>query len=182
MGLGPVSFPGITAPVREAVSQAQGQDLLLGPFQGSLVVIPHPDIFLHCQILGCGNINGAVSTKGQTLCQLSGIPFVRLDFPGLKVGDRGRRKDYSLMPCLGKLVVQGVTETSSLITADKLNICAGGKLLCLPDGVHVFKHFPVIRRDRCFSEKSIIIKGIAAKSKICSMDIHAKIDYNSIHK
>lgn len=146
------------------------------------MVIPHPDVFLHCQVPGRGDINGAVGTEGQALCQLSGIPFVRLDFPGLKAGDCGWGKDYALMACLGELVVQGVAETSGLITADKLDVCTGGEFLCLPDGVHIFEHLPVIRGDGCFGEKGIIVKRIAAKSIICSMDIHAKIDYNSIHK
>jgi len=66
-----------------------------------------------------------------------------------------------------------MTQTASFIAANKFAFFTA----LLLDTFHILDYLTVIRFCLRNSEAAVGICGIAAKSEICGMDIHADVDY-----
>ena len=157
----------------EAMAGIVGDDLLLGFFEMRFHIVTHTDVLLDGIIFFVRNVDGLVLMVSQASGDLLRIPLIGFDLLAGSFGHSGGRKDNTLYTVVGQLVIQGVSQAASLVTAYKTSILTSLFL----DPVNGLEYLRIFRLDLNGGVHFVILKGITAKCEICRMDIHPNIGY-----
>ena len=100
-----------------AVPENKRVDLLLQFFQRQLMVVPHPEILLDGIIFAGRDINRVISAIAQTLRDQTRIALIRFDSLSLLSEHSCWRKNDTFDSGSCELVLKGIAEAASLVTA-----------------------------------------------------------------
>ena len=105
------------------MAKTKRKDLLLDLFQSKLMIIPHAKEFLCLLICGSRYVNRTVVMLSQAFRNNLSITFICLNTLSAALLQHGSWSEYNTLHMLRhKLMIEGVAEATSLITAYKFSI------------------------------------------------------------